>query len=156
MIMMGYNLISVDLDIPQGLDGAFEHDGDSPGRNLPATTVFEPPSSKPPPYPKYVVLEAKYDGTSKSTKKSQKGKLKKTQTGRQGSKRYVEGYRLDQAVDNEEKANDIRYANGLQGPRSWLFVCLAGSVVLFIDIAKKWPDLYGSKAKKKKKKKTEK
>lgn len=148
MIMMGYNLISVDLDIPQGLDGVFEHDGENPGRTVTAPVVFDPVSSKPPPYPKYVVLEAKYDGKSNSTKKSQKGKLRKTQTGRQGSKEYAEGERLDQAVGSREKAKEIRRTQipgmSRRGPSSWLFVCLVGAVVMFIDVSKKWPDLYNS------------
>lgn len=142
MLMMGYDLISVDLDIPQGLDGVFEHDGESPGRNVTAPVVFDPVSSKPPPYPKYVVLEAKYDGSGKPNS-SKKGKLKKTQSGRQGSRRYVEGERLGQAV-GDEKAEQMRDHNGFRGPESWLFVCMAGAVVLFIDIKKKWPSLYSN------------
>jgi predicted transcriptional regulator len=141
MIMMGYDLISVDLDIPQGLDGVFEHDGQNPGRNVTAPVIFDPPSSKPPPYPKFVVLEAKHDGKGKSSG-SKKGKLKTTQTGRQGSKKYVEGRRLRQATGSRSKADQIRSSSGGQGPRSWLFVCMAGAVVMFIDIGKKWPDLY--------------
>jgi predicted transcriptional regulator len=140
MVMMGYDLISVDLDIPQGLDGVFEHDGKNPGRNVTAPVVFDPVSSKPPPYPKFVVLEAKYDGKGKGTR-SHKGKLKTTQTGRQGSKRYAEGDRLIQAVGNK-KARAMRAHNGRQGPESWLFVCLAGASVLFIDVRKQWPSLY--------------
>jgi hypothetical protein len=142
MLMMGYDLISVDLDIPQGLDGVFEHDGKSPGRNVTAPVVFDPVSSKPPPYPKFVVLEAKYDGTGNSSG-SKKGKLKKTNTGRQGSKKYAEGKRLDQAV-GPSKANRIRRSSGGKGPASWLFVCMAGVVVMFIDVARKWPGLYNS------------
>jgi hypothetical protein len=138
--MMGYDLISVDLDIPQGLDGVFEHDGKNPGRNVTAPVVFDPMSSKPPPYPKFVVLEAKYDGPGKSSG-SKKGKLKKTNTGRQGSKSYVEGKRLEQAVGTR-KADQIRRHNGRSGPESWLFVCLPGAVVMFIDVRKNWPALY--------------
>jgi predicted transcriptional regulator len=141
MLMMGYDLISVDLDIPQGLDGVFEHDGQNPGRNVTAPVVFDPPSSKPPPYPKFVVLEAKYDGTGKPSG-SKKGKLKTTQTGRQGSKEYVQGRRLNRSVGGKGQADVIRSSMGGKGPRSWLFVCMAGVVVMFIDIAKKWPDLY--------------
>lgn len=144
MAMMGYDLISVDLDIPQGLDGVFEHDGQNPGRTVTAPVIFDPVSSKPPPYPKFVVLEAKYDGTGNSSG-SKKGKLKKTKSGRQGSKRYAESYRLEQAV-GEKKADQMRKHMGRAGPESWLFVCMAGAVVMFIDVRKKWPDLYtGSK-----------
>ena len=146
MLMMGYDLISVDLDIPQGLDGVFEHDGQNPGRNVTAPVVFDPLSSKPPPYPKFVVLEAKYDGTTLKTSKSQKGKLKKTKTGRQGSKDYVEGRRLQQATGDRRKASGIRTSSGGKGPASWLFVCMAGAVVMFIDVARKWPDLYDPNA----------
>ena len=142
MMMMGYDLISVDLDIPQGLDGVFEHDGENPGRNVTAPVVFDPVSSKPPPYPKYVVLEAKYDGSGKPNS-SKKGKLKKTQSGRQGSKQYVQGTRLDRAV-GEANSDRIRLSSGRKGPASWLFVCMAGAVVMFIDVAKKWPSLYNS------------
>ena len=140
MVMMGYDLISVDLDIPQGLDGVFEHDGEHPGRNVTAPVVFDPVSSKPPPYPKFVVLEAKYDGTGTSGS-SKKGKLKRTKSGRQGSKRYTEGYRLDNAVGSR-KADAMKDHMGRSGPESWLFVCMAASVVLFIDVRKKWPSLY--------------
>lgn len=143
MVMMGYDLISVDLDIPQGLDGVFEHDGEHPGRNVTAPVVFDPVSSKPPPYPKFVVLEAKYDGTGTSGS-SKKGKLKKTKSGRQGSKKYVEGRRLGQAV-GDEKADEIRDHANFTGPESWLFVCMAGAVVLFIDIKRKWTGLYTGK-----------
>lgn len=145
MLMMGYDLISVDLDIPQGLDGVFEHDGENPGRNVTAPVIFDPPSSKPPPYPKFVVLEAKYDGTGNSSG-SKKGKLKKTKSGRQGSKKYVEGYRLEQATGSRAKANRIRTSAGGMGPTSWLFVCMAGAVVMFIDIKQQWPGLYDPKA----------
>ena len=149
MVMMGYDLISVDLDIPQGLDGVFEHDGENPGRNVTAPVIFDPVSSKPPPYPKFVVLEAKYDGTGTSSG-SKKGKLKKTKTGRQGSKEYVQGDRLNQATGDRERADTIRDARlpGMpgKGPASWLFVCMAGAVVMFIDVAKKWPVLYDPKA----------
>jgi hypothetical protein len=141
MIMMGYDLISVDLDIPQGLDGVFEHDGKNPGRTVTAPVVFDPVSSKPPPYPKFVVLEAKYDGKGNSSG-SKKGKLKKTKSGRQGSKKYVEGQRLGQATGDRSKANAIRASSGGKGPASWLFVCMAASVVMFIDVRKKWPSLY--------------
>lgn len=145
MLMMGYDLISVDLDIPQGLDGVFEHAVENPGRNVTAPVVFDPVSSKPPPYPKFVVLEAKYDGTSSNSSKSQKGKLKRTQSGRQGSRDYTQGRRLDNAT-GREKAQELREARiaGMKrrGPASWLFVCLTGVTVLFIDIAKKWPSLY--------------
>jgi hypothetical protein len=141
MLMMGYDLISVDLDIPQGLDGVFEHDGQNPGRNVTAPVIFDPVSSKPPPYPKFVVLEAKYDGTGNSSG-SKKGKLKRTQSGRQGSHDYVNGGRLDRAVGGA-KARRIKAANGGHGPRSWLFVCMAGAVVMFIDVEKKWPGLFG-------------
>ncbi|MBT9160913.1 MAG: hypothetical protein DDT26_02209 [Dehalococcoidia bacterium] len=113
MLMMGFDLISVDLDIPQGLDGVFEHDGENPGRNVTAPVVFDPVSSKPPPYPKFVVLEAKYDGTG-TPSGSKKGKLKKTQSGRQGSKKYVEGPRLRQAV-GKGKAKEIRDHNNFFG-----------------------------------------
>jgi hypothetical protein len=140
MLMMGYDLISVDLDIPQGLDGVFEHDGENPGRNVTAPIIFDPMSSKPPPYPKFVVLEAKYDGTGNSSG-SKKGKLKKTKSGRQGSKRYAEGRRLEQAV-GKRKAEQIRDHNNFSGPESWLFVCMAAAVVMFIDVRKKWPALY--------------
>lgn len=140
MAMMGYDLISADLDVPQGLDGVFEHDGKDPGRNVTAPVLFEPVSSKPPPYPKFVVLEAKYDGEG-SPSSSKKGKLKKTKTGRQGSKRYAEGYRLEDAVGSR-KADEIRRHDGRAGPSSWLFVCMTGAVVLFIDVRKKWPKLY--------------
>lgn len=140
MMMMGYDLISVDLDIPQGLDGVFEHDGENPGRNVTAPVVFDPVSSKPPPYPKYVVLEAKYDGTGKPSG-SKKGKLKPTQTGRQGSRAYTQGKRLNTAV-GDAKAREIRASNRRSGPESWLFVCMAGAVVMFIDVRKKWPSLY--------------
>ena len=146
MVMMGYTLLSVDLDIPQGLDGVFEHDGNSPGRNVPKTVVFDPVSSTPPPYPKYVVLEAKYDNDSRPGT-SRKGKLKKTKSGRQGSRQYIRGDRLDKAV-GKEKADEIKAFKG-EGPRkgmvSWLFVCLALQAVMFIDIAKKYPDVYASK-----------
>jgi hypothetical protein len=107
--------------------------------------VFDPVSSKPPPYPKFVVLEAKYDGKGKSSG-SKKGKLKTTQTGRQGSKKYAEGRRLDQAVGDPSKANRIRRSSGGKGPASWLFVCMAGAVVMFIDVARKWPTLYNPNA----------
>lgn len=140
MMMMGYDLISVDLDIPQGLDGVFEHDGENPGRNVTAPVVFDPVSSKPPPYPKYVVLEAKYDGSGKPGS-SKKGKLKKTQSGRQGSRAYTQGKRLNTAV-GDSKAREIRASNRRFGPESWLFVCMAGAVVMFIDVRKKWPTLY--------------
>jgi hypothetical protein len=140
MLMMGYDLISVDLDIPQGLDGVFEHDGQNPGRTVTAPVVFDPVSSKPPPYPKFVVLEAKYDSGGNSAG-SKKGKLKKTQTGRQGSKQYAEGKRLERAV-GPRKADQMKRHNGMSGPDSWLFVCMAGSVVMFIDVRKKWPGLY--------------
>lgn len=144
MLMMGYDLISVDLDIPQGLDGVFEHDGENPGRNVTAPVVFDPVSSKPPPYPKFVVLEAKYDGTG-TPSGSKKGKLKKTQTGRQGSRDYAQGPRLEQAV-GRAKAKKIKDTQipgmARRGPASWLFVCMAGAVVMFIDVAKKWPSLF--------------
>lgn len=140
MMMMGYDLISVDLDIPQGLDGVFEHDGENPGRNVTAPVVFDPVSSKPPPYPKYVVLEAKYDGSGKPGS-SKKGKLKKTQSGRQGSRAYTQGKRLNTAV-GDSKAREIRASNRRFGPESWLFVCMSGAVVMFIDVRKKWPTLY--------------
>jgi hypothetical protein len=144
MAMMGYDLISVDLDIPQGLDGVFEHDGQNPGRNVTAPVVFDPVSSKPPPYPRYVVLEAKYDGTGSNSSKSQKGKLKTTKSGRQGSRKYTQEGRLSRAV-GDEKADEIRAANRNKGPESWLFVCLAGALILFIDVKRKWPDLYSGK-----------
>jgi hypothetical protein len=131
-----------DLDIPQGLDGVFEHDGQNPGRNVTAPVVFDPPSSKPPPYPKFVVLEAKYDGTGKPSG-SKKGKLKNTNTGRQGSREYTQGKRLNSAV-GDQRAKDVRASSRRKGPESWLFVCMAGAVVLFIDIKKKWPALYSS------------
>lgn len=140
MLMMGYDLISVDLDIPQGLDGVFEHDGEEPGRNVTAPVIFDPVSSKPPPYPKFVVLEAKYDGTGNSSG-SKEGKLQNTKSGRQGSFDYVNGARLDQAVGTT-KARQIRRSNGGRGPHSWLFVCMTGAVVMFIDVARKWPALF--------------
>jgi hypothetical protein len=146
MAMMGYDLISVDLDIPQGLDGVFEYDGKHPGRNVTAPVIFDPISSKPPPYPKFVVLEAKHDGKGNSSG-SKKGKLKKTQTGRQGSKQYAEGARLDAATGDKKKSAQIRRSNSGKGPSSWLFVCMAAAVVMFIDVAKKWPDIYGAPAK---------
>jgi hypothetical protein len=144
MLMMGYDLISVDLDIPQGLDGVFEHDGENPGRNVTAPVVFDPVSSKPPPYPKFVVLEAKHDGSGNSSQ-SKKGKLKKTKSGRQGSQKYTQERRLGQAV-GDRKADEIRSSNRNKGPESWLFVCMAASVVMFIDVKKKWPDVYSGKA----------
>lgn len=143
MVMMGYTLLSVDLDIPQGLDGVFEHDGNSPGRNVPKTVVFDPVSSTPPPYPKYVVLEAKYDNDSRSGT-SRKGKLKQTKSGRQGSKDYVEGDRLRRAVGGS-KADEIKYhrnaGSARNGPASCLFVCLALEAVMFICVKSKWPEL---------------
>lgn len=135
MVMMGYTPLSLDMAIPQGLDGVFEHDGQSPGRNVPKTVVFDPVSSTPPPYPKYVVVEAKYDKDSASGK-SRKGKLKKTKSGRQGSREYTNGKRLDRAT-GDEKAREIRKGNAGAGPMSWLFVCLALQTVMFIDVARK-------------------
>ena len=143
MLMMGYDLISVDLDVPQGLDGVFEHDGKNPGRNVTAPVIFDPLSSKPAPYPKYVVLEAKYDGTGNSSG-SKKGKLKKTQTGRQGSREYTQGRRLNTGV-GKRKADEMRASNRSLGPESWLFVCMAGAVVMFIDVRKKWPGLHSGR-----------
>lgn len=49
MVMMGYTPLSLNMAIPQGLDGVFEHDGQRPGRNVPKTVVFDPVSSTPPP-----------------------------------------------------------------------------------------------------------
>lgn len=83
-----------------------------------------------------------YPGTGKPSG-SKKGKLK-TKSGTQGSREYTQEGRLSAAV-GDEKAAKIRASNRNKGPESWLFVCLAGVFVLFIDVKRKWPDLYAGR-----------
>ncbi|WP_078120441.1 hypothetical protein [Thiosocius teredinicola] len=107
--------------VPKMITRAVEPFGDIPAE-------FSPTSHRPPTYPRFVVMEAKFGYQTNKDKPLTdyqfKKKLKKTQSGRQMSKKWIEQRLVDAFPNQEDGTDNPKHIEiDIEGYARWLYGC---------------------------------